>query len=87
MGLFSPSQKELEKIEEIKKYCETVYCGSKNDIDKTIVERIKAGKKIKDFKITSNGTSSTSYIVTFLYDYNPFEEKLAKQKESNDLGR
>lgn len=86
MGLFSPSQKELEELEEIKKYCETVYCGSKNDIDKTIVERIKAGKKIKDFKITSQG-DTLSYIVTFLYDYNPFEEKLAKEKESNDLGR
>ncbi len=84
IGIFSKGWNEKE-LEEANKYCETITVDGQEKFDIEIANRIKAGKKIKHIQITH--VSVACYKATFIYDYNPFEEKLAKEKESNDLGR
>ena len=82
MGLFGmPSKKEREELEEANKYCETISVDRRSKLDIEIANRIKSGRKIKDIQIKA--FTGESFVATFIYDYNPFEEKLAKQKESN----
>ena len=79
-------KKDIE-LDNAHKYVETLFCKTKEELDKEIAKRIENGRIIKsvDFEVVSSDTTLEKLFVLFsaMILYDTWAEKARNEKENN----